>query len=157
MLQGHELDEGGFRGERFEHGHDGHADTTHGHAGCDLKGNNDLLTLTRPEIIRGVHEAYLEAGADLVETNTFNATRISQADYKLQHLAYELNLEGAQLARAACDAVTEKTPRQAALRHRRARPDQPHRLAVAGRQRPGLSQCHVRGAGRELHRVRPMA
>ncbi|MEP7186335.1 MAG: homocysteine S-methyltransferase family protein [Rhodanobacter sp.] len=108
MLQGHELDEGGFRGDRFEHGHDGHA-----HAPgtvCDLKGNNDLLTLTQPGIIRGVHQAYLKAGADLVETNTFNATRISQADYKLQHLAYELNLEGAKLARSACDAMTEKTP-----------------------------------------------
>jgi 5-methyltetrahydrofolate--homocysteine methyltransferase len=109
MLQGHELDETGFRGERFAHGHDGQSHD-HDHAGCDLKGNNDLLTLTRPDIIRGVHEAYLDAGADMVETNTFNATRISQADYKLQHLAYELNLEGAKLARAACDAATEKTP-----------------------------------------------
>ena len=113
MLQAHELDEGGFRGERFEHGHDGHAQTHDNHAhpgGCDLKGNNDLLTLTKPEIIRGVHDAYLEAGADLIETNTFNSTRISQADYKLQHLAHELNLEGARLARAACDAMTAKTP-----------------------------------------------
>ncbi|HZX70979.1 MAG TPA: homocysteine S-methyltransferase family protein, partial [Rhodanobacter sp.] len=110
MLQAHELDEQGFRGERFEHGHDGHP---HDHAGeCDLKGNNDLLSLTRPEIIRGVHDAYLEAGADLVETNTFNSTRISQADYKLQHLAHELNLEGARLARAACDAMTARTPDQ---------------------------------------------
>jgi 5-methyltetrahydrofolate--homocysteine methyltransferase len=117
MLQAHELDEHGFRGARFEHGHDGHAHA-HGHehgaheppAGCDLKGNNDLLTLTKPEIIRGVHDAYLEAGADLIETNTFNSTRISQADYKLQHLAYELNREGARLARAACDAMTAKTP-----------------------------------------------
>ena len=113
MLQAHELDEGGFRGERFEHGHDGHAQVHDNHAhpgGCDLKGNNDLLTLTKPEIIRGVHDAYLEAGADLIETNTFNATRISQADYKLQHLAYELNLEGARLARAACDAMSARTP-----------------------------------------------
>ncbi|HEY8585737.1 MAG TPA: homocysteine S-methyltransferase family protein [Rhodanobacter sp.] len=108
MLQAHQLDEGGFRGQRFEHGHDAHA---HDHAGsCDLKGNNDLLSLTRPEIIRGVHDAYLEAGADLVETNTFNSTRVSQADYHLQHLARELNVEGARLARAACDAMTAKTP-----------------------------------------------
>lgn len=111
MLQAHELDEGGFRGERFEHGHDGHAHA-HDHPGCDLRGNNDLLTLTQPDIIRGVHEAYLEAGADLVETNTFNSTRISQADYKLQHLAHELNLEGARLARAACDAMTAETPQK---------------------------------------------
>ncbi|HEV2679686.1 MAG TPA: homocysteine S-methyltransferase family protein, partial [Rhodanobacter sp.] len=113
MLQAHELDEDGFRGERFEHGHDGHAHVHDNHAhpgGCDLKGNNDLLTLTKPAIIRGVHDAYLEAGADLVETNTFNSTRISQADYKLQHLAYELNLEGAKLARAACDEMSAKTP-----------------------------------------------
>jgi 5-methyltetrahydrofolate--homocysteine methyltransferase len=68
--------------------------------------------LTRPDIIRGVHDAYLEAGADLVETNTFNSTRISQSDYKLQHLAGELNREGARLARAACDAMTAKTPEQ---------------------------------------------
>ncbi|UGB39092.1 homocysteine S-methyltransferase family protein [Frateuria soli] len=109
MLQGHALDESGFRGERFAHGHDSRHE--HVHPGsCDLKGNNDLLSLTRPELIRGVHEAYLEAGADLVETNTFNSTRISQADYHLQHLAFELNLEGARLARAACDAHTTRTP-----------------------------------------------
>ena len=109
MLQGHQLDEEGFRGERFVDGHDSHH--THDHAGsCDLKGNNDLLTLTKPDIIRGVHEAYLQAGADLVETNTFNSTRISQADYHLEHLAYELNREGAKLARAACDAYTAKNP-----------------------------------------------
>ena len=109
MLQGHQLDEEGFRGERFVDGHDSHH--THDHAGsCDLKGNNDLLTLTKPDIIRGVHEAYLQAGADLVETNTFNSTRISQADYHLEHLAYELNREGAKLARAACHAYTAKNP-----------------------------------------------
>ncbi|RDI99737.1 5-methyltetrahydrofolate--homocysteine methyltransferase [Dyella solisilvae] len=111
MLQRHQLDETAFRGERFVDGHD----SAHAHdhpGGCDLKGNNDLLTLTNPEVIRGVHEAYLEAGADLVETNTFNSTRISQADYHLEHLAYELNLEGARLARAACDTWEAKTPDQ---------------------------------------------
>jgi 5-methyltetrahydrofolate--homocysteine methyltransferase len=105
MLQGHALDEAGFRGERFVHGHDGAHEHPPG-GGCDLKGNNDLLTLTQPELIRGVHEAYLDAGADLVETNTFNSTRISQADYHLQHLAYELNREGARVARAACERFT---------------------------------------------------
>jgi 5-methyltetrahydrofolate--homocysteine methyltransferase len=106
MLQGHALDEAGFRGERFIAGHDGHAGHAHEHpGGCDLKGNNDLLTLTRPELIRGVHSAYLDAGADLIETNTFNSTRISQADYHLEHLAFELNREGARLARAACDEI----------------------------------------------------
>src|SRR5579859_5821896 len=109
MLQGHSLDETAFRGERFVDGHDSvHA---HDHPGCcDLKGNNDLLTLTKPDIIRGVHEAYLEAGADLIETNTFNSTTISQADYHLEHLVYELNREGARLARACCDAAEQKTP-----------------------------------------------
>jgi 5-methyltetrahydrofolate--homocysteine methyltransferase len=110
MLQGHRLDESGYRGDRFEHGRDGAHAAHHDHPGCDLKGNNDLLTLTQPHIIRGVHEAYLDAGADLVETNTFNATRISQADYHLEHLVRELNLEGAKLARAAADAFTAKTP-----------------------------------------------
>jgi 5-methyltetrahydrofolate--homocysteine methyltransferase len=114
MLQGHELDEAGYRGERFAPGHDSVPSTAghiHDHAGeCDLKGNNDLLTLTRPDIIRGVHEAYLAAGADMVETNTFNGTRISQADYHLEHLVGELNFEGARIAREACDAFTAKTP-----------------------------------------------
>jgi 5-methyltetrahydrofolate--homocysteine methyltransferase len=111
MLQGHQLDETGFRGDRFVDGHDSNHAHGHDHPGsCDLKGNNDLLTLTQPDIIRGVHEAYLEAGADMIETNTFNSTRISQADYHLEHLAYELNREGARLARAACDTYTAKTP-----------------------------------------------
>jgi len=111
MLQGHQLDEAGYRGERFAEGFDAH--NTHGeNCACDLKGNNDLLTLTKPEIIQGVHEAYLAAGADLVETNTFNATRISQADYHLEHLVPELNRAGAALARAACDAAsTPEKPR----------------------------------------------
>jgi 5-methyltetrahydrofolate--homocysteine methyltransferase len=112
MLQEHRLDEGGYRGERFGRGCDGnHAE--HGHVpGCehDLKGNNDLLSLTRPDIIRDIHTAYLQAGADLVETNTFNSTRLSQSDYHLQHLTYELNVEGAKLARAACDAIEVDDP-----------------------------------------------
>ncbi|MDT4939196.1 MAG: 5-methyltetrahydrofolate--homocysteine methyltransferase, partial [Pseudonocardiales bacterium] len=73
-------------------------------------GNNDLLTLTQPDAISGIHRAYLEAGSDLVETNTFNAQRISLADYGMQDLAYELNLESARLARAECDAATEADP-----------------------------------------------
>ena len=112
MIQRYELEEADYRGERFAHGFDvlfaadGHA---HGEGcGCpvqDQRGNNDLLTLTRPDIIRGIHDAYLDAGADLVETNTFNSTSISLADYHLQHLVRELNREGAVLARAACDAA----------------------------------------------------
>lgn len=91
---------------------------THG-AGCDhapqghdLKGNNDLLLLSSPEIIAGIHRAYLDAGADLLETNTFNATSVSQADYHLEHLVYELNKAGAQVARACCDAVEALTPQK---------------------------------------------
>ncbi|MGA9422088.1 MAG: methionine synthase [Rhodanobacteraceae bacterium] len=111
MLQSYSLDEAGYRGERFAGGHEGtHA---HGHGpSCehDLKGNNDLLSLTRPDIIRAVHRAYLEAGADLIETNTFNSTRISQADYKLEHLVPELNREGARLARECCAEMEAATP-----------------------------------------------
>jgi 5-methyltetrahydrofolate--homocysteine methyltransferase len=109
MLQSYKLDESGYRGERFCDGHDAHAQ--HGH-GCDLKGNNDLLSLSQPDIIKAVHMAYLDAGADLLETNTFNSTTISQADYHLEHLAYELNHEGARLARECCDATETKTPNQ---------------------------------------------
>ncbi len=111
MIQSHHLEEADYRGQRFADGFD----SSHVHGvGCghDLKGNNDLLLLTRPDIIANVHNAYLEAGADLVETNTFNATSISQADYHLQHIVYELNREGARIARACCDAWSEKTPQQ---------------------------------------------
>ncbi|MDO8932507.1 MAG: homocysteine S-methyltransferase family protein, partial [Rhodocyclaceae bacterium] len=91
MVQRHGLVEADYRGSRF---------AAHGK---DLKGNNDLLLLTRPDVIRGIHEEYLAAGADILETNTFNATRISQAEYGLEELAYELNVAGAQLARQAAD------------------------------------------------------
>jgi len=92
MIQAYPLEEADFRGERF-------ADHSH-----PLKGNNDLLSLTRPDIIQTIHEAYLQAGADLLETNTFNANSISQADYALEPLTYELNFESARLARAACES-----------------------------------------------------
>jgi 5-methyltetrahydrofolate--homocysteine methyltransferase len=124
MIQRHGLEESDYRGERFRDGHDalfldstqapdGHA---HGpHCGCeshDQRGNNDLLTLTRPDIIRDIHAAYLDAGADLLETNTFNSTSVSLADYRLQHLVYELNREGAALARATCDDAEAGDPSQ---------------------------------------------
>ncbi|MBB6599373.1 homocysteine S-methyltransferase family protein [Luteimonas sp. MC1825] len=108
MIQRHRLEEADYRGERFADGFDRlHPGDGSSH---DLKGNNDLLTLTRPDIVAGVHQAYLDAGADLVETNTFNATAVSQADYHLQHLVHELNREGARLARACCDAAEAATP-----------------------------------------------
>ena len=113
MIQRHRLEEADYRGERFAEGFDSlhAADHAHGpQCGHDLKGNNDLLLLSKPEVIAGVHTEYLEAGADLVETNTFNATSISQADYHLEHLVYELNKAGARVARACCDAVEATTP-----------------------------------------------
>lgn len=91
-------DEAGYRGERF-------ADWP-----SDVQGNNDLLTLTQPEIIAGIHREYLEAGADMIETNTFNAQGISLGDYGMEELSYELNFESARLARQECDAMTERTP-----------------------------------------------
>ena len=116
MIQRHALDEAAYRGERFAQGWDG-LQFSEGHqhgpdcgCGSDLKGNNDLLTLTQPEIITGVHRAYLAAGADLVETNTFNSTTVSQADYRLEHLVAELNREGARLARACCDEIEALDP-----------------------------------------------
>ncbi len=119
MIQRHDLQEADYRGERFAQGYDAlFATDGHQHgAGCgcdshDQKGNNDLLTLTRPDIIRSIHDAYLDAGADLIETNTFNSTSVSMADYRLQHLVRELNREGAKLARAACDAAEAKDPSQ---------------------------------------------
>ncbi len=100
MIQGYSLDETDYRGDRF-------ADHP-----VEVKGNNDLLSLTRPDIIRDIHTAYLEAGADIVETNTFNATSISMADYQMELLAGELNLAGARVAREAADAVTARNPQR---------------------------------------------
>ncbi len=98
MVQRHGLTEAEYRGERFR-------DFAH-----DLRGNNDLLTLTRPQVIREIHAQYLEAGADILETNTFNSTTISQADYHLESVVAELNREGARLARAVADEFTARNP-----------------------------------------------
>jgi 5-methyltetrahydrofolate--homocysteine methyltransferase len=98
MIQGYKLDEAGYRGERFKN---------HKH---DLKGNNDLLVLTQPKIIAEIHNAYLEAGADIIETNTFNAQAISQSDYGLADIAYEMNVTAAKIAREAADAWSNQTP-----------------------------------------------
>jgi len=97
-IQGYKLDEAGYRGARFKD------------FDRDLKGNNDLLVLTQPEIIREIHGKYLEAGADILETNTFNAQAISQADYGLEDISHEMNVAAAKLAREAADEWTEKTP-----------------------------------------------
>ncbi len=98
MIQRHKLTEADFRGARFrDHPH-------------DVRGNSDLLVLTQPDIISDIHRLYLEAGADIVETNTFTSTAIAQADYGLESIAYELNRAGAALARAAADEWTARTP-----------------------------------------------
>ena len=98
MIQRYRLDEAGYRGARFK---------DHKR---DLKGNNDLLVLSQPQIISEIHNAYLEAGADIIETNTFNAQAISQSDYGLEDIVYEMNVAAAKLAREAADAWTRKTP-----------------------------------------------
>lgn len=98
MIQRHNLSEEDFRGERFKN----HPD--------DLKGNNDLLSLTQPEIIKNIHRKYLEAGADIIETNTFNSTSISQADYKMEEFVYDLNFNSAKLAKEAAEEFTKQNP-----------------------------------------------
>src|SRR5437867_3226422 len=98
MIQAHRLDEAGFRGRQF---------ANHPY---DLKGCNDLLCLTRPELVEAIHRQYLDAGADIIETNTFNSTAISLADYKLEDVVYDLNLAGARVARKAAEKVTAANP-----------------------------------------------
>ncbi len=100
MIQRHALEEADFRGDRFKD-----------HPNL-LKGNNDLLSITRPDIIEDIHNQYLEAGADIIETNTFSSTSIAQADYGLQTLAYELNLASAKIARKCADEFTLKNPQK---------------------------------------------
>ncbi|MEI8643160.1 homocysteine S-methyltransferase family protein [Pseudoalteromonas sp. Hal056] len=98
MIQEHKLEEQDYRGERFKDWH------------VLIKGNNDLLSLTQPKIIADIHRAYLEAGADIIETNTFNATTISMEDYDMASLSREINLESAKLARGVCDEFEANDP-----------------------------------------------
>ncbi|MEP3588524.1 MAG: methionine synthase, partial [Marinobacter sp.] len=98
MIQNQKLDEADFRGDRFK-------DFAH-----DVQGNNDLLNLTQPALLRNIHAEYLDAGADIIETNTFNSTQLSQADYGMESLARELNVESAKIARQIADEYTKKTP-----------------------------------------------
>lgn len=98
MIQEYKLEEQDYRGERFKDWH------------VLIKGNNDLLSLTQPKIIADIHRAYLEAGADIIETNTFNATTISMEDYDMASLSREINLESAKLARSVCDELEVKDP-----------------------------------------------
>ena len=98
MIQAHKLEEQDYRGERFKDWH------------VLIKGNNDLLSLTKPEIITDIHHSFLAAGADIIETNTFNSTTISMEDYDMASISREVNLESAKLARAVCDEFSAKTP-----------------------------------------------
>ena len=97
MLQAYKFSEADFRGNRFETHH------------ISLKGNNDLLSLTQPKAIKDIHLTYLEAGADIIETNTFSGTTIAMADYEMEHLVYELNYESAKIAREAANFYSKKT------------------------------------------------
>src|SRR6185295_8428591 len=98
MIQRHKLGEADYRGARFKD------------HGVDLKGDNDLLVLTKPDVIAGIHDGYLAAGCDIIETNSFNANSVAQADYKLESIVYELNVAAARLAKTAAQAWTAKTP-----------------------------------------------
>lgn len=98
MIQRYKLEEADYRGERF-------ADWKQ-----DVKGNNDLLSITKPDVIKAIHREYLEAGADILGTNTFSSTTIAQADYAMEDLAYEMNVESARIAREVADEMTAKTP-----------------------------------------------
>jgi 5-methyltetrahydrofolate--homocysteine methyltransferase len=98
MIQGYGLEEADYRGEQYKNWP------------SDLKGNNDLLVITQPKIIRDIHESFLAVGADIIETDTFNATRISMADYDMQEIAYDINVAGARVAREIADEWTAKTP-----------------------------------------------
>lgn len=100
MIQGYKLEEADYRGEQFKDWH------------CDVKGNNDLLSITQGQIIKDIHMDYLRAGADIIETNTFNATAISMADYDMQDWVEEINLSAAKLAREAADEMTALTPQK---------------------------------------------
>ena len=100
MIQQHKLEEADYRGERFAYWHK------------DVKGNNDLLSITQPGIITAIHKLYLDAGADIIETNTFSSTTIAQADYDMQSLAYELNVASAKCARMAADEYTKMNPQK---------------------------------------------
>ena len=98
MIQEYKLEEKDYRGDRFQN-----------HP-LDVKGNSDLLSITQPHVVEAIHKAYLDAGADIIETNSFTATSIAQADYQMEHLAYEMNLEAAKIAKKAATEYTQIDP-----------------------------------------------
>ena len=131
MIQRRGLTEADFRGERF---------ASHGH---DLRGDNDVLVLTRPDVVADIHAQYLDAGADVIETNTFNSTRIAQADYRLESAVYDLNLAGARVARGVADAVAANS-REATFCGRRPGPHQQDAFTVATSKRAGFPRGDLR-------------
>ena len=135
MIQAHKLEEADYRGKEFAH-HE-----------RDLRLCNDVLNITQPAIIEDIHLQYLEAGADIIETNTFNANAISMAEYRLQGHVYDLNKAGAQAARRAAGAVHARESRAPLLGGGFHRPHQPHGLCLAG-------HCQPRGARRDLRPVK---
>ena len=128
MIQQYGLTEKDFRGERFSD------------IGILQKGNNDLLCLTQPQIITAIHQVYLDAGADIIETNSFNSTRISMADYGMQGLITEINFEAARLARNIADDYTRQTP----ICSRLGRSYQQDLLHVSRRQQSGFPRIDIR-------------
>ena len=134
LLQGWGLDEADFRGERF---------AAHDH---DVKGDPDLLNLTRPDIVSSIHDAYFEAGADITTTNTFTATSIGQGDYGLQDAVRDMNVEGARLAQGRRRATRR-------ARRRLGRPAQRHAAPVPQGRGPGVPDGHVRPGVRVLRRA----
>ncbi len=145
MIQRYKLDEADYRGERFR-------DFAVPGVDLHLKGDNELLTLTRPDVIREIHEQYLAAGADLIETNTFGATSIAQADYHLAASRLRDERRGGEARARRLRQVLDA--RQAALRRRRARPDAEDRVDLVGRQRSRRAQRDVRRARRRVSRGR---
>ena len=140
MIQALKLDEEGYRGARFDAWN------------REVRGNNDLLNLSRPDAVRDIHLAYFRAGADIVSTNTFSSTSIAQADYGMEGIAYELNQAGATLAREAA-AQAEKEDGKRRFVAGVLGPDQPHRLDLAGRDQSRLPHHHLRPAARGLWRA----
>ncbi len=140
MIQRYKLEEADYRGERFKDW------------ASDVKGNNDLLSITRPDIIRAIHKEYLEAGADIIETNTFSSTAIAQADYNMQSLAYELNVASAKVAREAIEefnklkAQSPKLKADSANSHRSSDFAKASSDKTANGQRPTANDKYVAGA-----------
>ena len=131
MIQRHKLEEEDFRADRFgDHAH-------------SLKGCNDLLSITQPQIIKDIHAAYFEAGADIVETNTFNATQIGMSDYGLEPIVYELNVQAAKIAREVADDFTSREPNKPRFVAGSIGPTNRTRIHIPRRQQSRIPRRHI--------------